>query len=174
MLVFFLTWWNSLVLFPNTEKVSKKKKKTWHILFVYLQVIWPLTNIRVTWTGECVLSVNYWNVNSKSKRVHLLCSLHPRVRLTNKFGKLWSWREERHFQKYMQRSRGCCRERKGLSIASWRRKEEWRGWAGLCHTASRKKAQRKQKNMKKKIKKKGWGSSQFKRVKEEAWKLSLG
>ena len=155
-------------------KKYPKKKKTWHILFVYLQVIWPLTNIRVTWTGECVLSVNYWNVNSKSKRVHLLCSLHPRVRLTNKFGKLWSWREERHFQKYMQRSRGCCRERKGLSIASWRRKEEWRGWAGLCHTASRKKAQRKQKNIKKKQKKKGWGSSQFKRVKEEAWKLSLG
>ncbi len=114
MLVFvlFLSGLITLVLFPSTEKVPKK---SWNLLFVYLQVIWPLTNIRETWTWECVLLLNYWHFSLKSKRVHL-CNLQG-VRSTDKFGKLSSWREEHNFQKNMQRSRGCCREREKACLS---------------------------------------------------------
>ncbi len=58
----------SLVLFPSTKKV-REKLNIWFVHFA--SNFWPVTNIRKTWTWEFVLSLNSWNLNLKSKRVHL-------------------------------------------------------------------------------------------------------
>ncbi len=59
----------SLVLFPSTKKVRGKKLNIWFCSLA--SNFWPVTNIRKTWTWEFVLSLNSWNLNLKSKRVHL-------------------------------------------------------------------------------------------------------
>ncbi len=65
----FLSWWISC-LFPSYQKI---RGKSWTIWFVHLlQVIFDQSpNIRKTWTCEFVLSLNSWNLNLTSKRVHL-------------------------------------------------------------------------------------------------------
>ncbi len=63
----FLSWWIS-VLFPSTNKVREKAE---YLICSLASNFWPVTNIRKTWTWEFVLSLNSWNLNLKSKRVHL-------------------------------------------------------------------------------------------------------
>ncbi len=58
----------SLVLFPSTKKVREKAE---YLICSLASNFWPVTNIRKTWTWEFVLSLNSWNLNLKSKRVHL-------------------------------------------------------------------------------------------------------
>ncbi len=58
----------SLVLFPSTKKYEKKAE---YLICSLASNFWPVTNIRKTWTWEFVLSLNSWNLNLKSKRVHL-------------------------------------------------------------------------------------------------------
>ncbi len=58
----------SLVLFPSTNKVREKAE---YLICSLASNFWPVTNIRKTWTWEFVLSLNSWNLNLKSKRVHL-------------------------------------------------------------------------------------------------------
>jgi len=56
-------------------QVQKKYEKKQNIRFFSLASnFWPVTNIRKTWTWEFVLLLNSWNLNLKSRRVHLPCS----------------------------------------------------------------------------------------------------
>ncbi len=63
----FLSWWIS-VLFPSTKKYEKKL----NIWFVHLQVIFDQSPTSEKLELENLfLSLNSWNLNLKSKRVHL-------------------------------------------------------------------------------------------------------
>ncbi len=53
-------------------QVPTKYEKKLNIWFVHLQVIFDQSpTSEKTWTWEFVLSLNSWNLNLKSKRVHL-------------------------------------------------------------------------------------------------------
>ncbi len=67
----FVALMKLLSCFPSTKKVREKAE----YLIVHLPSnFWPVTNIRKTWTEEFVLLLNSWNLNLKSRRVHLPCS----------------------------------------------------------------------------------------------------
>ncbi len=63
----FLSWWISCPV----SKYQKVREKAEYLICSLASNFWPVTNIRKTWTWEFVLSLNSWNLNLKSKRVHL-------------------------------------------------------------------------------------------------------
>ncbi len=63
----FLSWWISCPV----SKYQKSTRKAEYLICSLASNFWPVTNIRKTWTWEFVLSLNSWNLNLKSKRVHL-------------------------------------------------------------------------------------------------------
>ncbi len=75
----------SLVLFPSTKKVREKAE---YLICSLASNFWPVTNIRKTWTWEFVLSLNSWNLNLKSKRVHLPRSCQKKACLSPPGGEM--------------------------------------------------------------------------------------
>ncbi len=64
----FLSWWISCPV----SKYQKSTRKSWIFDLFHLQVIFDQSpTSEKTWTWEFVLSLNAWNLNLKSKRVHL-------------------------------------------------------------------------------------------------------
>ncbi len=125
MVIFIEVFWadESLVLFPSTKKVEKKL----NIWFVHLQVIFdPVTNIRKTDLRICFV-VDSWNLNLKSKRVHLPRSCQKSLSIdpleekwrTEEAELLFCHTESRRSHREVKRQKEAAIRLKGVKENAW-------------------------------------------------------
>ncbi len=126
-MVISLNFFELMNLLSCFQVPKKYEKKAEYLICSLASNFWPVTNIRKTWTWEFVLSLNSWNLNLKSKRVHLprSCQKKPVYRpleekwRTKRLSCLLSHRKQRKKSQRSQKAKRSSNQIKRVKENAW-------------------------------------------------------